>query len=49
MHETILVAGDRLAAASPVVAQQFYHGAAAAWQAFGAEGFSQWVDMGHHC
>ena len=46
VHETILVAGDRLAAASPVVAQRFYHGAAAAWQAFGAEGFSQWVDMG---
>jgi nitric oxide reductase NorD protein len=47
VHETILVAGDRLAAASPVVAQQFYRGAAAGWQAFGADGFSRWVNMGY--
>lgn len=47
VHETILVAGDRLAAAAPVVAQQFYRGAAVAWEAFGAEGFSRWVNMGY--
>jgi hypothetical protein len=47
VHETILVVGDRLAAASPVVAQQFYRGAAVAWEAFGAEGFSRWVNMGY--
>jgi nitric oxide reductase NorD protein len=47
VHGTILVAGDRLAAASPVVAQQFYRRAAVAWETFGAQGFSRWVNMGY--
>jgi nitric oxide reductase NorD protein len=45
-HEVILAAGDRLASTSPVVAQQFYRHAAAAWQAFGADDFARWVDLG---
>lgn len=45
-HATILAAGDRLAAASPAVAQQYYRVAAAAWVAFGAEGFAAWVELG---
>src|SRR5512139_977986 len=44
--ETILAGGDRLAAASPVVAQQDYRRAAAAWQAFGGEGFGRGLDLG---
>lgn len=47
VHETILAAGDRLATASPVVAQQYYRRAAAVWQVFGAQGFGRWLEMGH--
>ncbi|MBP1685827.1 MAG: hypothetical protein H6Q33_1970 [Deltaproteobacteria bacterium] len=46
VHERILAAGDRLAAASPAVAQQYYRIAAAAWLTFGAEGFGAWVELG---
>ncbi|MFI5397361.1 MAG: VWA domain-containing protein [Candidatus Binatia bacterium] len=45
-HEVILAAGDRLASTSPVVAQQFYRHAAAAWRAFGGDQFARWVDLG---
>jgi nitric oxide reductase activation protein len=45
-HRRILGEGDRLAAASPVVAQEFYKRAAAAWRAFGEAGFKRWVDLG---
>ncbi len=46
-HETILAAADRLATASPGIAQQFYRGAAGVWQALGATEFVRWFDLGH--
>ncbi len=38
--------GDRLAAISAVLAQRYYRRAAAAWTAFGADGFERWVALG---
>jgi hypothetical protein len=46
VHERILREGDRLAAVSPVVAQQYYKHAAGAWKALGARDFGRWVDLG---
>src|SRR5262245_21631493 len=46
IHTRILREGDRLAAASPVVAQQYYKAAAAAWRAFGERDFGRWIDLG---
>jgi hypothetical protein len=45
-HEVILATGDRLASASPTVAQQFYRHAAGIWNAFGQQGLEQWVRLG---
>jgi nitric oxide reductase NorD protein len=45
-HETILAAGDRLAAASVSVAQQFYRHAAGVWQTVGARDFDAWLRLG---
>ena len=45
-RETILNTGDRLAAISLTLAQTFCRTAPAAWQAFGAKGFSRWVRIG---
>jgi hypothetical protein len=42
----LLHIGDRLAAVSAVLAQRYYRRAAAAWAAFGAEGFARWVALG---
>jgi len=47
VHETILRAGDRLAAVSPAVAQEFYRHAADVWQALGEHEFGRWVELGH--
>ncbi|MGH3054185.1 MAG: hypothetical protein ACRDL7_04310, partial [Gaiellaceae bacterium] len=46
VHEQILVAGDRLAAASPAVAQQFYRHAAAVWQTIGPDVFDRCLAFG---
>jgi hypothetical protein len=46
VHGTILAAGDRLAASSAVLAQRYYRRAAAAWNAFGADGFGSWLALG---
>jgi nitric oxide reductase NorD protein len=46
IHEQILAAGDRLAAASPAVAQQFYRHAAAVWQTSGPDTFDRWLAFG---
>lgn len=46
VHQRILQAGDRLAAASPVVAQRFYKHAAPVWKALGEVGFGRWLDLG---
>ena len=46
IHEQILAAGDRFAAASPAVAQQFYRHAAAVWQALGPDDFERWQVFG---
>src|SRR6266849_1550958 len=46
-HEIILARGDRVAAVSSSVAQQFYKHAAAVWEALGAAGFERWVGLGH--
>jgi nitric oxide reductase NorD protein len=46
IHEQILAAGDRFAAASPAVAQQFYRHAAAVWHALGPDGFGRWLVFG---
>ena len=46
VHARLLEVGDRLAAASAVLAQRYYRRAAAAWTAFGAEGFARWVALG---
>jgi nitric oxide reductase NorD protein len=46
IHEHILAAGDRLAAASPAVAQQFYRHAAAVWQTVGPDEFDRWLVFG---
>jgi len=46
VHECILAAGDRLAAASVAVAQQYYRVAPAAWVVLGAAEFAAWVDLG---
>ena len=46
IHEPILAAGDRLAAASPAVAQQFYRHAAAVWEVIGADEFDRWLVFG---
>lgn len=46
IHEQMLAAGDRLATASPAVAQQFYRHAAAVWQAVGADAFERWLAFG---
>jgi nitric oxide reductase NorD protein len=45
-HARLLEGGDRLAAASAVLAQRYYRRAAAAWNAFGAEGFARWLTLG---
>jgi nitric oxide reductase NorD protein len=42
----LLAEGDRLAAVSSLVAQRYYRHAAAAWHAFGADGFARWVALG---
>src|SRR2546428_14043914 len=47
-RETILNTGDRLAAISLTLAQAFCRTAPAAWQSFGAKGFSRWVRIGEH-
>ncbi len=47
-RETILSTGDRLATISLTLAQAFCRTAPAAWQAFGAKGFSRWVRIGEH-
>jgi nitric oxide reductase NorD protein len=46
IHEEILAAGDRLAAVSPAVAQQFYRHAPAVWEAIGADEFERWLAFG---
>jgi hypothetical protein len=46
VHEAILQCGDRLAAASPAVAQEFYRHAPAVWEALGADGFRRWFELG---
>jgi len=46
VHARHLQVGDRLAAASAVLAQRYYKRAAAAWSAFGADGFDRWVALG---
>jgi nitric oxide reductase NorD protein len=48
VHERILQAGDRLASASPAVAQQFYRQAPGIWLAVGAEDFDRWTDLGRN-
>ena len=45
-RETILMAGDRLAAISLTLAQSFCRHAPAAWKLFGGEVFSHWVTIG---
>jgi hypothetical protein len=45
-HAHLLQVGDRLAAISAVLAQRYYRRAAAAWSAFGADGFERWVALG---
>lgn len=45
-HEALCAVADRLAAASPLLAQQYYRRAAVAWGRFGADGFARWVDLG---
>jgi nitric oxide reductase NorD protein len=45
-HETLLAAGDRLAATSPRVAEQYYRHAAVAWTRLGADGFARWLALG---
>lgn len=45
-HAHLLQVGDRLAAASAVLAQRYYRRAAAAWTAFGRDGFERWVGLG---
>jgi nitric oxide reductase NorD protein len=46
IHEQLLSHGDRLAEISPVLAQQYYRNAAAAWRNFDADGFASWVELG---
>jgi len=46
IHEHVLAAGDRLAATSAAVAQQFYRHAAAVWQALGPREFEAWLVLG---
>jgi nitric oxide reductase NorD protein len=46
VHETILLAGDRLAHMSPAVAQQFYRSAPGVWEGLGADGFERWLQLG---
>ncbi len=46
VHTRLLEVGDRLAAASAVLAQRYYRRAAAAWSTFGPEGFARWVALG---
>jgi hypothetical protein len=46
VHGRLLEAGDRLAASSAVLAQRYYRRAAAAWRAFGADGFARWLALG---
>src|SRR6185295_12042951 len=46
VHARILGVGDRLAATSAAVAQQFYRHAAAMWQTLGADDFGRWVGLG---
>jgi hypothetical protein len=45
-HDVILTTGDRLASASPTVAQQFYRHAAAVWEALEQTEFQAWVRLG---
>lgn len=45
-HAHLLQVGDRLAATSAVLAQRYYRRAAAAWAAWGADGFARWVGLG---
>jgi hypothetical protein len=45
-HARVLAAGDRLAAVSATLAQRYYRSAAAAWHAFGPEGFERWLTLG---
>ena len=46
VHARLLDGGDRLAASSAVLAQRYYRRAAAAWRAFGPEGFTRWLVLG---
>jgi len=46
VHQRILQQGDRLAAISPVIAQEYYKRAAAAWKGLGEKDFNRWVDLG---
>jgi len=46
VHARLLEAGDRLAASSAVLAQRYYRRAAAAWSAFGDDGFARWLALG---
>ena len=46
VFEEMVAAGDRLAATSVLLAQQYYRHAAAARRAFGADGFRRWVELG---
>ncbi len=46
VHERLLAAGDRLAAASATLAQQYYRQAAAAWKSFGSVEFDRWFTLG---
>ncbi|MFQ5665014.1 MAG: hypothetical protein ACE5I7_01150, partial [Candidatus Binatia bacterium] len=46
IHAQILAAGDRLAAASPSVAQQFYRHAPTVRRTLGAGSFHRWVALG---
>ncbi len=45
-RETLLAAGDRLADSSLTLAQVFCRNAPAAWQAFGEDRFTHWVQVG---
>ncbi|HVM96162.1 MAG TPA: hypothetical protein VMT89_07220, partial [Candidatus Acidoferrales bacterium] len=46
IHEEILELGDRVAALSPIIAQQYYKTAPGVWQAAGKATFRSWFDLG---
>jgi hypothetical protein len=46
ISDLILSTGDRLAAASAILAQEYFKRAAAAWKAFGPAGFARWAALG---